>query len=216
MQKDVMHFFNTDVKSVYMAYLAALQNQPFEKNCMQQPYHTLRFNLGFSLTYNMNGGTCTVRFMPYYGGTAVDVNFSIMQLIGARYEAFDRQLTDRVIDILCVPVQALQLDVKEFQRPENQVVFEGAQPSYQQEQRPPQDVPPTMNNASPVNPWQQPGMEVPTPTAGGQCKKCGATLLPNAKFCSRCGASTEVELCKVCGRPLLPNARFCSLCGQKQ
>ncbi|MBR4627921.1 MAG: zinc ribbon domain-containing protein [Ruminococcus sp.] len=56
------------------------------------------------------------------------------------------------------------------------------------------------------------------------CKKCGAELLPGAKFCSKCRTAVTVEapaavpeaseekLCASCGAVLLPGAKFCSKC----
>ena len=53
------------------------------------------------------------------------------------------------------------------------------------------------------------------------CTNCGATLMPNAKFCSECGApvtKTEPERpthCPICGTELAEHAKFCSECGYK-
>ena len=60
-----------------------------------------------------------------------------------------------------------------------------------------------------------------------KCPSCGAELIPNAKFCDKCGAdiesapkttTTETKeetstTCPSCGAELLPNAKFCDKCG---
>lgn len=57
------------------------------------------------------------------------------------------------------------------------------------------------------------------------CPECGAKLLPDAKFCSKCGTTIENEpatvqtqvqtlgFCAKCGAPLLVGAVCCSKCG---
>lgn len=53
----------------------------------------------------------------------------------------------------------------------------------------------------------------------GQCGHCGKNLSPNARFCSRCGQSTEVKpvnpLCPDCRSENLPGAIFCNNCGKR-
>jgi class 3 adenylate cyclase/tetratricopeptide (TPR) repeat protein len=46
------------------------------------------------------------------------------------------------------------------------------------------------------------------------CTTCGAELLPDARFCVRCGAAVERE-CGVCGTVAPPDAAFCSTCGAR-
>jgi len=55
------------------------------------------------------------------------------------------------------------------------------------------------------------------------CDHCGASLLPNAKFCTKCGASVThtdpaslthgVKQCPQCLAEVPPNANFCTKCG---
>lgn len=49
-----------------------------------------------------------------------------------------------------------------------------------------------------------------------QCKRCGASILDNSRFCSFCGtvldAAQTILLCKRCGARLLSTDRFCSQC----
>ncbi|MBN1994665.1 MAG: zinc ribbon domain-containing protein [Anaerolineae bacterium] len=49
------------------------------------------------------------------------------------------------------------------------------------------------------------------------CPNCGATLKPNAKFCSECGAPIKTQkFCSQCGAELESGAKFCPECGAKQ
>ncbi|WP_394847862.1 zinc ribbon domain-containing protein [Pendulispora brunnea] len=50
------------------------------------------------------------------------------------------------------------------------------------------------------------------------CGRCNARLVPNAKFCSGCGAPTAAPkkaFCHQCGTEAPPGGRFCSGCGTK-
>lgn len=53
------------------------------------------------------------------------------------------------------------------------------------------------------------------------CTNCGAALMPNAKFCSECGAPVpkpepvRPTHCPICGTELAEHAKFCSECGYK-
>ncbi|MBQ3494040.1 MAG: SPFH domain-containing protein [Clostridia bacterium] len=46
------------------------------------------------------------------------------------------------------------------------------------------------------------------------CKKCGASIKKNAKFCPECG-ETQAELCPKCQKPVPAKAKFCPECGEK-
>lgn len=52
------------------------------------------------------------------------------------------------------------------------------------------------------------------------CNSCQQLNPVNAKFCSNCGDSLNVQkqesYCSQCGSPLLENAKFCTRCGTKQ
>lgn len=49
------------------------------------------------------------------------------------------------------------------------------------------------------------------------CPNCGASLKPNAKFCSECGTAIKTQkFCAECGTQLESNAKFCPDCGAKQ
>ena len=66
------------------------------------------------------------------------------------------------------------------------------------------------------------GINAPQPSHNEsvQCAKCGASLLPNTKFCPECGAMVEPKLpegmvvCPHCGETV-PSGKFCPECGQK-
>ena len=49
----------------------------------------------------------------------------------------------------------------------------------------------------------------------GQCKKCKAKLVADARFCSKCGTPTKVEpkICQACGTRNQDFAQFCHECG---
>ncbi len=51
-----------------------------------------------------------------------------------------------------------------------------------------------------------------------KCSKCGAEILPNAKFCTNCGERVEApknRICSKCGEKLAEGVKFCTNCGTK-
>ena len=161
MRRDLCYYFAADVCSVYNAYLMAEGNQQLRRECRQEPYHTLGFGLNFSMKYNMNGGSCTIHFIPYQGGTAVDLRFSIAQLAGARYKRYAADLTNTVIRILNITAQPIRLNIEEFTKECNKVVL----------QRMPESV------SVPQNVAKQSGF----------CINCGKQIDNNNNFCIYCG-----------------------------
>ena len=161
MRRDLCYYFAADVCSVYNAYLMAAGNQQFRRECRQEPYHTLGFGLNFSMKYNMNGGSCTIHFIPYQGGTAVDLRFSIAQLAGARYKRYAADLTNTVIRSLDITAQPIRLNIEEFTKECNKVVL----------QRMPESV------SVPQNVAKQSGF----------CINCGKQIDNNNNFCIYCG-----------------------------
>lgn len=107
MRRDVFHYFDTDVQTVYKAYLDVLRAKPFGKEPGQTPYRLLSFGIGYSFKYNMNGAGVHVHFAPKGRGTAIQVRYSIAQLFGARYGAYDRLLTKCVEEKLHIKAQEL-------------------------------------------------------------------------------------------------------------
>ena len=171
MRRDVIHYYERNIADVYGAYKAAAM-QKFGKNCREEPYHTLSFGLNYSFRYNMNGGACTVHFMPYNTGTAVNIRYSIAQLYGARYGAHDKEMSAFVTSVLGVPAMDLKIDPEIFLLEQNKVSagsYTPPAPSYQ---------------PAPA----QPAQTYQAPSASPKfCAKCGAKLDPGAKFCGGCG-----------------------------
>lgn len=65
-------------------------------------------------------------------------------------------------------------------------------------------------------------MAAPSPTGSGFCPHCGANVLPNHAFCSKCGVRVAdgpgpnlpgVPVCVNCGSPVDMGGSFCWKCG---
>lgn len=99
MTKDYQFYFDADVASVFNAYHSATVQQ---NNNIHQctPPHSLSFGVKFSLKYNMNGGSCSATFIPCGNGTTVRLTIFIVQLIGARCEAYVKDLSNAAGRIL--------------------------------------------------------------------------------------------------------------------
>lgn len=184
MRRDVCYYFAADVVSVYNSYLAAATNQKFRRSVTQEPYHTLSFGLNMSFKFNMNGGSCTLHFIPYQGGTAVDLRFSLVQMMGARYGAYAQELTNDASAVLGVAGQRFELNIEEFVNDANKVVPAAVAPvSPVQGQK-------TCSNCGNV-----------IKTDAAFCSQCGAKTAGEKRFCPQCGA------------PCDPDAKFCAKCG---
>ena len=114
MVRDICHYYEADLRSVYNAY-AQVATVTFEKKCEYHNEYKMSFGLNFSMRYNMNGGACIIHFMPCQTGTAVNVRFVIAQLVGARYEAYDEELTRHVVALLGVPCMMANIAVEQFE-----------------------------------------------------------------------------------------------------
>ncbi len=182
MRRDLFHFYPRPVQAVYAAYLQAA-NERFGKNCRAEPCHTLSFGLNFSFRYNMNGGACTVHLIPYQGGTAVNVRYTIVQLAGARYGAYDRELTGYVEKLLGIPAQPLQISADVFTQPQNQAA-PGAAERLVLPDTPDEPAQPACPPALTLEPT------IPIRTIRF-CSQCGSRLIPGASFCDRCGAKIQ-------------------------
>lgn len=128
MKRDICVFYKKDVPRVYQAYVEAI-NKRFGKDCSGQPYHTIHFGLSFSFKYNMNGGACTVRLIPYKDGTAVNLRYSIAQAMGARYEKHSDDLNDYVSNILGYAPLRVDIPVEEFLRSDRQTTPNSSRPA---------------------------------------------------------------------------------------
>ena len=216
MRRDVCHFYAAPVDRVYHAYLTALGNDKFDRECREEPYHTLTFGLNFSMKFNFNGGSCIVHFIPYQGGTAVDLRFVLAQGAGARYEKYDRELCDDVVAVLGVPPQPLDLDIEVFTDERNQVTPDTyappAAPAAAPVMAPPPAPAPVPTPAYAVAP------PPPQPAASGRtCQACGQSVGDGDKFCRQCGAKLEPpkRFCRQCGEQVGPDDLFCFACGNK-
>lgn len=129
MKRDLFHYFESDVKTVYAAYVKAAEEK-FGKDCSSTPYHTVSFGLNFSFKYNMNGGACHIHFIPYKSGTAVGVRYSIAQLLGARYQAHDSDMTEYVERELGVRSGSIKIAMEEFMNDSNRVFDDGLRKSF--------------------------------------------------------------------------------------
>ncbi len=57
---------------------------------------------------------------------------------------------------------------------------------------------------------------VTQPTGGINCRKCGCSLKPNAKFCPECGERVATTItCAKCNAQVAADAKFCPECGSK-
>lgn len=214
MRRDICYFFAADVRSVYNAYLSAATNAKFRRDCGQEPYHTISFGLNFSAKYNMNGGSCTIHFIPYRGGTAVDLRFSIVQLGGARYEKYAKDLTNDAVAVSGVAAQQLSLDINEFTNPLNKVTPDTVTSS--------DSIPEPEFIKTPTAPKTNLRMSssmMSSATASGSkfCSNCGKALAETDSFCTECGTKIQKQSnsCPACGSATAPGSKFCANCGTK-
>lgn len=232
MRRDVCHFYAAPVDRVYHAYLTALGNDKFDRECREEPYHTLTFGLNFSMKFNFNGGSCIVHFIPYQNGTAVDLRFILAQGAGARYEKYDRELCDAVMAVCGVPALPLELDIEVFMDERNQVtpatfaatpapapvpapapaVVPVAAPMPTPVPAPaPVPVPVAVPAPAPVIVPEEAPVEAVAPEV------TPTTDAAEVRTCHVCGheAGEEDKFCRQCGAKLMPPKRFCARCGQQ-
>lgn len=200
MRRDICHFFPADVKTVYNAYLTALHNKQFRRDCREEPYHTLTFGLNFSMKYNMNGGSCIIHFIPYNGGTAVDLRFVLAQAAGARYERYDHDLTSAAVLLLGIHVQPLTLDIEEFLKESNKVYAQNQTGTSDAQYTAPPTPPPTVSQAQ-----------------TRICTVCGRDVAEDDMFCGYCGTKVVCKnrFCTKCGTKAEESSAFCANCGNK-
>lgn len=177
MRRDVCRFFQADIQNVFNAYINAIK-QKFGKESQATPYSTISFGLNYSAHYNMTGGACHVHLIPYNGGTAVDIRYSMIQFYGARYGRHEEDLVNAVQQILGVPGQKVELPIDMFTEAEGTTVAPPVQPV-----APPAAVPQPVVAPEPA-PQPQP---VPQPRMMRFCPECGTERRPGAKFCMNCG-----------------------------
>ncbi len=194
MRRDICCMYNKNIREVFNAYMSAIDTV-LGKRGEAQPYHTISFGLNMSFRYNINGGSCTVHLMPYSGGTAVDVRYSIAQLAGARYAAHCQELTRGVEEVLGVPSMPVDLDVEIFLMPYNQVTSANdpriaSAPAFAPAPAPVLAPPPPPAPMAPTAPMPELAPQpayVPAPQPFKFCTSCGTKLSTDARFCTACG-----------------------------
>lgn len=215
MRRDVCYYFPVDVVSLYNAYLTAAKNPPFERSCREEPYHTFSFGVNNSFKYNMNGGACTLHFIPYQGGAAVDLRFTIAQLFGARYEKYAEELTSRAATVLRISPNRININIDEFLRAENKISASSAVAASFAAPAAPQSVPAPQPTVAPVG--EQSRILRSGNISGSLCKSCGTHNEPGSAFCMKCGVSLTQNsaLCPGCGANIPDGSVFCNRCGRK-
>lgn len=245
MRRDLAFFYPVPVNVVYNAYVQTAMKK-FGKDCKQNPFTTLSFGLNFSFKYNMNGGSCTIHFMPYQNGTAINLRYTIVQAMGARYKAHAQDLNNFAADIIRVKPQSITIEVSHFTNyaasvqqnaipypqqapsqypPQNAQLYpqQNTQPYPQQNAQPypqqnVQQIPP--QNAQPYQ-QQPPAVNRPAASAAAVvCANCGKQLDADARFCTACGTPVAqvkaTVTCPNCGRPYNEDENFCVKCGTKR
>ena len=171
MRKDLCYYYPAPVQPVFDAFVQAAR-QKFGKNCRIDAYKTISFGLDYSFRYNMNGGSLTLHFMPYNNGTAIDMRYTVIQLMGARYQKHANDVLAFVSGALGLQAQPVQIDINEF------LAYENASSQ------------PTAENIVP----QQPVRQFTAPQNPPQrkfCTNCGTPLASGAAFCTNCGAKLQ-------------------------
>ena len=201
MRRDIGFYVEAKIDQVYQAYLNAASNPPFERDCTQEPYHTISFGVNYSFKYNMNGGSCNIHFAPSGTGTAVNMRFSIAQAAGARYEKYASDLNNAMRAFLPVALYPAEYNMDDFLKPENQITPATLQPL------------PVPSN-EPVAPAAAPQADADV----RYCTGCGSALTPGVRFCSQCGTPTSApaqKCCPNCNAPAKDGAAFCTQCGTR-
>ena len=205
MRRDVNFYVEASVEQVYKAYLSAATNEPFERDCTEEPYHTISFGVNYSFKYNMNGGACNIHFMPYGTGTAVNIRFSLAQAAGARCEKYAANLNEAMQRYLPVTPQAAQFDVEAFADPKNQLTPQKLEAAQQET---------VQQEAAQQKPEPQPVLQAPVDKTF--CANCGKPLAPGSRFCAQCGTPvSQKRVCAKCNAPAAADAVFCINCGTR-
>lgn len=173
MKRDLCYYYPAPVQPVFDAFVQAA-NQKFGKNCQVNMFKTISFGLDYSFKYNMNGGSLTLHFMPYNSGTAIDMRYTVVQLMGARYQKHANDVLAFTNTVLGVQAQPIQLDVNQF------LAYENSADAVSQ---------PTPMNTLQGQPVQPPA-PAQQPAAAPErkfCTNCGTPIVPNAAFCTNCG-----------------------------
>ena len=209
MRRDVQYLYRADAVSVYNAFLKAASNEPFGRSCSEDPHSTISFGINFSMKYNMNGGSCIIKFFPIDGGTLVNMRFVIAQAMGARYEKYAEDLTSYVNSILNTTPSSASFDPEMLEQKAQ------AASSIRQEPTPAEDA--KTEESVPLKP-ATPNTEKPTPPAAPAfCSNCGNRLSVGDSFCGMCGTRIVAlkRFCTNCGKQATATDIFCGNCGKK-
>ena len=211
MKRDVGFYVEADVATVSCAYLNAASHKPFERDCTQEPFYAFTFGVNFSMKYNMNGGSCCIRFMPCGTGTAVNMRFSLAQVAGARYERYAEDLNKALQAFLPIAPTPAKYNADDFLKPENQItpanLRQSAQPVFKEEFQ-----------AEPIAAAAQSTVltaNTETPNADVKfCANCGNKMEADHRFCTKCGTPVlQQKICSNCKIPVKENDAFCGNCG---
>ena len=115
MKIDICHYYERDLQSVYNAYARAITESLGER-CTYHNGFKMSFNLNFAAKYNMDGGACTLCFMPCQGGTAVNASYFTTQFSESVYGACDEELTKNVALLLGTVCRIINASPEHFER----------------------------------------------------------------------------------------------------
>ena len=225
MTRDLCYFYPCPLNAVYGAFVQTAA-QKLGKDCKQTPMVSISFGLNFSMKYNMNGGACTIHFMPYQNGTAINIRYSVVQLMGARYKKHAQDLTLYANNILRANAQPANINVQEFLNyaaTQTRAQSPMAQPAQNARAMPQQTPPQYQPQAAPQTAYRQSVQQYPSPQRPAQgvkfCTYCGKQLPADARFCTNCGKGIAMPAptpaCPNCGKPLQADEKFCVRCGTK-
>lgn len=169
MIRDVCYFFETDVQSLYRAYLKAAGGEQFRGECGQEAYNSFAFGLNYPDVYNISGGVCKLSFIPYKNGSAVNISVSCEEA-DAKFGKFAEDLTQEVANLLCKAAYYINIAAEEFAK-ENSGAVQGEEAEAKTD---------FQNTAT-----SKPNSQLFIPRF---CTNCGNALKEGTNFCSNCGA----------------------------
>ena len=219
MRRDVQYLYHADAVSVYNAFLTSAKNEPFDRDCSEEPFCTISFGLNFSMKYNMNGGSCIINFFPTEGNTLVNMRFVIAQAMGARYKKYADDLTEYVNRMLGTMPEEVEFEVDDLLKTAPRITPE----SFAKPVCPQAEVCPAVEDTT----FEAPVCEEVTPPAENSapvssfapafCSNCGNKLGENDAFCGMCGkkVAPTAKFCTNCGKQVPIGDAFCRNCGSK-
>ena len=197
MTRDLCYFYPCPLNAVYGAFVQTAA-QKLGKDCKQTPMVSISFGL----------------------------NFSMKQLMGARYKKHAQDLTLYANNILRANVQPANINVQEFLNyaaTQTRAQSPMVQPAQNAQAMPQQTPPQYQPQAAPQTAYRQSVQQYPSPQRPAQgvkfCTYCGKQLPADARFCTNCGKGIAMPAptpaCPNCGKPLQADEKFCVRCGTK-